>query len=109
MAEISDRAFAVRLRMLIDVYARGSVTAAASALDIPRERIAAVLRLDKRADVHLLTALVRAWKADPLWLLTGETDVERLRLEAQTQEAIVNLLTDVQLALRTRRQASTAA
>jgi hypothetical protein len=109
MAEISDRAFAVRLRMLIDVYARGSVTAAASALDIPRERVASVLRLEKRADVHLLTALVGTWKADPLWLLTGETDVERLRLEAQTQEAIVNLLTDVQLALRTRRQASSAA
>ena len=45
MAEISDRTFAVRLRMLIDVYARGSVTAAAVALDIPRDRLAAILRM----------------------------------------------------------------
>jgi hypothetical protein len=109
MAEISDRAFAVRLRVLIDVYARGSVTAAAEALDIPRERLAAVLRLERRADVPLMAALVRGWNADPLWLLTGETDVERLRLESNAQEAIVNLLTDVQLALRTRQRGASAA
>jgi hypothetical protein len=109
MAEPIDRAFAVRLRMLIDVYARGSVSAAAHALDIPRERLAAVLRLERRVDVALLAALVRTWRADPLWLLTGETDVARLKLDAPAHASVVDLLTDVQLALRTRRQASSAA
>lgn len=109
MAEISDRTFAVRLRMLIDVYARGSVSAAAMALDIPRDRLAAVLRLEKRVDVPLLTSLVRAWRADPLWLLTGETDVARLMLDAPSHASVVDLLTDVQLALRPRRQRHSAA
>ena len=109
MAEISDRTFAVRLRMLIDVYARGSVSAAAVALDIPRDRLAAILRLERRVDVKLLTALVRAWRADPFWLLTGETDVARVKLEEPAHESIVDLLTDVQLALRPHRRASSAA
>jgi hypothetical protein len=109
MAEISDRAFAVRLRVLIDVYARGSVSAAAETLDIPRERLASVLRLERRAEVSMMAALVRTWNADPLWLLTGETDVERLRLEANAHESIVNLLTDVQLALRGRTRSAASA
>lgn len=111
MPEISDRTFAVRMRMLIDVYARGSVSAAATALDIPRDRLAAVLRLEKRVDVVLLAALVRVWRADPLWLLTGETDVARLKLDEPARASVVDLLTDVQLALRSprRRSSSSAA
>ena len=100
MSVLSAKALAIRVRTLIDIHAGGSVTRASAQLSVDRDELAQILRAEhKIPDPAMLEKMVRAWRPDPLWLVTGEHDVQKVSLPPGHENQVLFVLEQLQMSL----------
>jgi hypothetical protein len=102
-----------RVRSIIEREDGGDVDAAARRLGVRSEELGR-LELPTTGDgdpwlARLLAKIVRTYRVDACWLLTGEHDLRLARLPATARLAVANLLLDISDQLfRTRHGAQIA-
>ena len=105
MGGYDTKQVASRIRHLVQVEDGGDRDAAARRLGIPRLVLDSLLDgTTEITDLGLLASVIRGYRVDATWLLTGESDVTSSHLAPESRLQYADLLSQLGREILSRRQ-----
>jgi hypothetical protein len=104
MSGLDAAGLTLRVYRLVEEHAGGDVEQAARALGVAPRGLYRILAITDTPDLEVLAALVRVWKADAVWVLTGVSSLASDDVPPAERVAAADALADIAEILVARSQ-----
>ena len=104
MTGLDAAGLTLRVYGLVEDHADGDVERAARALGVAPQGLYRILAITDTPDLEVLAALVRVWRTDAVWLLTGDRSLASRAVPASERGAAAQALADITEILVERSQ-----